>query len=83
MKLLKFHATWCQPCKALTKVIDEAKDSITMPLEEVDIDDNMLLAKKYSIRGVPTLVVVDENGKPLRTKTGIMNEKQLMEFLNG
>jgi thioredoxin 1 len=83
MKILKFHATWCQPCKALSKVIEEAKDNITMPIEEIDIDNNMDLVKMYGVRGVPVLVLVDEQGKAIRTKTGTMNEKQLMEFLNG
>lgn len=83
MKLLKFHATWCQPCKALTKVIEGAKDSITIPLVEIDIDENMDSAKIYGVRSVPTLVIVDDNDKTIRTKSGTMNEKQLMEFLNG
>lgn len=83
MKLLKFHATWCQPCKALGKVIEGVKGDITLPIEEIDIDDNMELAKKYNVRGVPALVIVDESGNTIRTKTGMMNEKQLMEFLNG
>lgn len=83
MKLLKFHATWCQPCKVLSKVIDGAKDSITIPVVEIDIDENIDSAKIYGVRSVPTLVIVDDNDKTIRTKTGTMNEKQLMEFLNG
>ena len=83
MKILKFQATWCQPCKMLSKVIEGAKESISMPIEEIDIDENMELAKKYSVRGVPALVIVNEDGVIIRTKTGTMNEKQLLEFLNG
>lgn len=82
MKLLKFHATWCQPCKMLSRVIEDAADKITMPMEEVDIDQNQDLAIKYGIRGVPTLVIVDEEGKEVSRKSGMLMENQLLEFLN-
>ena len=82
MKLLKFHATWCQPCKMLSRVIEDAADKITMPMEEVDIDQNQELAIPYGIRGVPTLVIVDEEGKEVSRKSGMLMENQLLEFLN-
>ena len=82
MKLLKFHATWCQPCKMLSRVIEDAGDKITMPMEEIDIDQNQDLAVKYGIRGVPTLVIVDEEGKEVSRKSGMLMENQLMEFLS-
>ena len=82
MKLLKFHATWCQPCKMLSRVIEDAGDKITMPMEEIDIDQNRDLAIQYGIRGVPTLVIVDEEGKEVSRKSGMLMENQLMEFLS-
>ena len=82
MKLLKFHATWCQPCKMLSRVIEDASDKITIPMEEIDIDQNRDLAIQYGIRGVPTLVIVDEEGKEVSRKSGMLMENQLMEFLN-
>ena len=81
MKLLKFHATWCQPCKMLSRVIEDASDKITMPMEEVDIDQNQELAIQYGIRGVPTLVIVDEEGKEVKRQSGMLMESQLLEFI--
>lgn len=81
MKILKFHATWCQPCKMLSRVIEDAADKITLPLEEVDIDQNQELAVKYGIRGVPTLVIVDEEGKEVKRQSGMLMEAQLLEFV--
>jgi thioredoxin 1 len=83
MKVLKFQASWCQPCKMLSRVVEDAKDKITSPIEEIDIDENMELAKQYNVRGVPMLVVVDDTGNAIRTKSGYMNEKDLLEFVNG
>ena len=81
MKLLKFYATWCEPCKGLSQVINGAKDKITVPIEEVNIEENMDLAMKYGIRSVPTLILVDEDGAVVKKNVGVLNESQLLEFL--
>ena len=81
MKALKFYATWCQPCKMLSKIIEEAGNKITMPIEDIDIEQNMELAQKYGIRGVPALVIVDEDGKEVKRQSGMLMEDKLLEFL--
>lgn len=81
MKVLKFEASWCGPCKMLSRVIEEAKDKINVPMEVIDIDEHQDLAVKYGIRGVPTLVVVDDEGKEIKRQSGTMREAQLLEFL--
>lgn len=83
MKVLKFYAEWCGPCKALTQVIKNAGDKITMPIEEVDIDNNLMMAQTFNIRSVPVMVVVDDKENELRRKVGMMNEAQLLDFLKG
>ena len=62
MKVLKFYADWCAPCKMISTIIDGVKDKLPVPVEEINIDENNDIAKKYGIRGVPTLVMVDESG---------------------
>jgi len=81
MKALKFYATWCEPCKALSKIIEGAQDKITMPIEDIDIEQNMELAQKYGIRGVPALVIVDDEGKEVKRQNGMVMEDKLLEFL--
>jgi thioredoxin 1 len=83
MKALKFEASRCQPCKMMTKIMDDAAEQITIPVEKVDIDEKMELAKQYGIRGVPTLVLVDDEGKEIKRQSGVMMEAQLLEFLKG
>lgn len=79
-KVLKFAASWCQPCKMLSKTI-EGMD-IEMPIEEVDIDENQELAVKYLVRSVPTLVMLD-NDEEVKRITGALSSTQLEEWLNG
>jgi thioredoxin 1 len=81
VKALKFYATWCEPCKSLSKIIEGAQDKITMPIEDIDIEQNMELAQKYGIRGVPALVIVDDEGKEVKRQNGMVMEDKLLEFL--
>jgi thioredoxin 1 len=80
LKILKFQADWCEPCKALTKLIEEIDTKIE--IEVIDIDKEPLTTTKYGIRGVPTLVKIDENGIVDRI-TGYKNKKQIEDFING
>ena len=82
MKVLKFYASWCGPCKGLTMTINGIKDQLNLPIEEVDIDENTELAVKMNIRSVPTMVVVDDEGMPLRQKVGMASASEIVEFVN-
>jgi len=82
MKVYKFYAEWCQPCKALSKVIQDAKDKINVEIVEFDIDAEMMTAINYGIRSVPTMVLVDDNEKEIKRLNGLVNEQKLLEFLN-
>ncbi len=81
MKLLKFYATWCGPCKGLTMVLEGVKDKLPMPVENIDIDADMDTARKYNVRSVPTMVVVNDDGSEVKRVVGMMNEKQIIDFL--
>jgi len=80
-KVLKFHAVWCQPCKALSKTIEEAGD-LGIEIESIDVDQEPELARKYNVRSVPTMVIVDEEGEVLRYQTGSMSQAQLKHFVD-
>lgn len=81
MKVLKFYAEWCQPCKMLTQIIKNAGEKITVPIENVDIDNNIMMSVDYQVRSVPTMVLVDDDGKEIKREVGMMNEQKLLDFL--
>jgi thioredoxin 1 len=58
-KVIRFTAAWCGPCKALKTVLDQIETNI--PIEVVDIDEQPDLATEFGIRGVPTLVMMEDN----------------------
>jgi len=82
MKVLKFYADWCQPCKALSRTIESIGD-VGITIENVDIDENSETAVKYGIRGVPTLVLVNDDGSEVRRRSGNMSEKDFKAFVAG
>ena len=72
MKIIKFSATWCQPCKAVSSILEQIDNK---PLiEEVDIDDNYQLAAQHKVRGVPTLIKFDDAGNEVDRLTGIQSK---------
>lgn len=78
-KVLKFSASWCGPCKMLSKTFESIKTDI--PVEEIDIDEKSELAVEYGIRGVPTLVMIEENLEVKRS-TGNLSKQKLESWLN-
>lgn len=83
IKLKKFSAEWCGPCKRYNPIIDSVlaarDDAIRI---DVDIDTDPEEAIKYGVQGVPTTILFDESDYPLVQWTGAINAKQLNEVLD-
>ena len=58
-KILRFTASWCGPCKSLAKTLEQIETNI--PIEVIDIDEQPDVATEFGIRGVPTLVMMEDN----------------------
>lgn len=78
MKILRFTASWCQPCKALAKNLEEAK--LDIPIEVVDIDVFEDVAIDHAIRSVPTLILKGDNGD--KRLVGVHTPQQIREWAN-
>jgi len=78
-KVYKFSATWCPPCKRLSENLRDVESPIQ--IEEIDIDQNNELPRKFNIHGIPTMVIV-ENDIELKRKSGPMTAKEYLEWVN-
>jgi len=79
MKVLRFTASWCQPCKMLAKTLEDVETQI--PIVVIDIDDNQDLAKSYNIRGVPTLVMLDDSDAEVKRFSGTKQKNELIDWM--
>jgi thioredoxin 1 len=79
--LLDFTATWCGPCKALAPVVEKLADTCAGRLRvgKIDIDASPEVAKRYKIRGAPT-VLVFRGGQEAARHVGVATEKRLREL---
>lgn len=62
-------------------MLDKAKSKITIEIEDIDIDDQPELAMQYNVRGVPTLILVDDSGNEIKRNVGMITEERLLEWL--
>ena len=80
MKLLKFQASWCQPCKVLTSILNTMQ--IPFPVEVIDADENKDMLQKYNVRSVPVLILLDENNNEIDRLTGSTTKDKITALLN-
>ena len=80
MRVLKFSATWCQPCKMLARNLEDVNTII--PIENIDIDEHQDTAMEYGVRGVPTMIMLDENNTEIKRMVGMQSLKDLENWFN-
>lgn len=82
MKVLKFSATWCGPCKSLGNIIEKYYKGDVV-VENVDIDEAQDMAIKYGVRGVPTCILLNDAGEEVSRKVGTMMIDEFEKFVKG
>ena len=77
--LVDFTASWCGPCKMLAPVIEELADDWQGKayIYKMDVDNNPVTPQKYSVMGVPSLILF-KNGEIAARITGFRPKKQLI-----
>lgn len=82
MKLLQFKAMWCSPCKQQTKEFEE--NPVDTELVPIDVDeDEEGLTTQYSIRSIPTMVLVGDKDEVINRWTGFTKSSTINEFIAG
>lgn len=80
--LVDFFAEWCGPCKMMSPILKDVKDSLgeVALIIKIDVDKNQELAAKLQVRGVPTLILY-KNGKQLWRQSGVVQKNDLISLI--
>jgi thiol:disulfide interchange protein DsbD len=89
--IIDFYADWCIPCKeldaltfsdpniiAMTKDFDSYKVDMTKSIS----DETDALRKRFDIKGMPTVLIIDSNGKEAARITGFVDAKEFATIIN-
>ncbi|WP_027136607.1 thioredoxin [Gaetbulibacter saemankumensis] len=81
--LVDFFAEWCGPCKMMSPILKQVKDSLgdDVSIIKIDVDKNQSIAAKFQVRGVPTLVLF-KNGNQLWRQSGVVQANDLVSLIN-
>ncbi len=75
------YSTYCPPCKTLAPLFIEwaEKNQGKSRFAKINIDEVKELGERFSVEGVPLLLVFDEDGKLIDRKTGLPEIQYLIK----
>jgi len=77
-----FSAEWCVPCAIMTPALEWASTHFRdrLRIGRIDVDANPAVSARYSVVGLPTVLVVD-GGKEAGRRVGLMDSSALVKLL--
>jgi thioredoxin len=79
--IIDYFATWCGPCKMLSRILETSGDKLGVPIYKFDVDSDRTFTMEQNIRSVPTLKLY-EGSSVVKSHTGILQESQFETFVN-
>ena len=80
--VIKFSMDFCKPCFQLKPIFDEViQDIPDIKVVEIDVEEHPDIASNYKVRGVPTVIVTDDDDNILAMKSGMMTKEQLKDLI--
>lgn len=88
MRIVKLGASWCMPCKFLSKTLESIKDEEKykdIELVELDVDEGEghIMAQKMKISSVPTTFFYDDSGNLITRMTGNKPKTDILKIIDG
>jgi thioredoxin 2 len=81
--LVDLWAPWCGPCRMVSPALEALARSYAgrIKLVKVNVDDSPQVSQRYSVQGIPTLLVLDK-GRVVSRQTGAAPEHALRRWLD-
>ena len=87
--VIDFYADWCIPCKeldALTfsdkQVINEMEKFTNYKVDMTKMtEENEDLRKRFKVVGMPTVLIIDSQGKEVQRITGFVNAEEFLSYI--
>jgi thioredoxin 2 len=79
--LVDFWAAWCSPCRSMAPIFEKAAAELESDVRLVKVDSDAVpeLLQRFSIQGIPTLMLV-HRGREVARKSGLMPLHQLLTW---
>lgn len=76
--VVDFWGQWCPPCHMIAPIIEELANDYSgkVVFSKLNVDKNQMIAAKYGIMAVPTLLIF-KNGKLMDQVTGALPRQYL------
>jgi thioredoxin len=82
LTVIDFWAPWCGPCRAMAPQFERAAQlRPEYRFAKVNVDEQPVLAARFAIRSIPTLVVL-RDGQPVAAEAGVFGAAQLVDALD-
>ncbi len=81
MKVSLYSAPWCGSCQTVKQSLNSIPTE-DLEIEILDVDTlGMQALSKVGIKGIPSLILYDNQGNEIKRKSGALTKKQLEVFL--
>jgi len=81
VKVSLYSAPWCGSCQTVKQSLNSICTN-DLEIQVIDIDTlGMQALSKVGIKGIPSLILYDNQGNEIKRKTGALTKKQLEDFL--